>query len=115
MTTWKYNKKITLGFTSVEGRKAHESAYHDKNAFQDWYYDQVDVELADKNVPYVPYKLISDTVYEILVSDQAQVDSFVAMVSALGERLGAPIADYSATDVEYTTETIPSDYNTLPN
>ena len=113
MATWKYTKKLTLDYKSAKGRQAHESAYLDVNAYQDWYYEQIDAGLADGRGPYVPFKLVSDTVYEIIVTDQSQADSYVAMVDALGDRLGFPIAGYSVTDVDYTAETIPVDFTVM--
>ena len=110
MATWNYTKKIIVTHISVDGRVAHENAFADLNGPQDWYYDQIDAGLADPSRPFVPLMLVSDTVYELLVTDQAQADSFLATTYAAAEKIGYPL-NGTVIDVVYTSETIPWEFN----
>ena len=111
MATWNYTKKLIMDNKSMEGREAHEAAYTDKGAYQDWYFDQVDAGLADNRSTFAPYT-VTDAVYEFLMADQAQVDSYIAMAYAVAERIGYPLSA-TVVDVDYTTSTIPIDFTTL--
>ena len=84
---------------SVEGCKQHENAIF-FDIYQDWYFDQIEAGLADPNLAFQDIcKKISDTMYAILVVDQAQADSYIAMAYAIGDQIGYPL---SATVINYT-------------
>ncbi len=85
---------------SVEGREAHEHI----NSYQDWYFEQIEAGLADPNRVFVHFKLAADTVYEILVTDQTQADSYIAMAYAVADRIGDPLSA-TVVDVDYATDT----------
>ena len=100
MNDFIYTKKIIMDNKTPDGRAAHE-AYGE--TYLDWYFDQVEAGLADYNGSgFVSYEWVSDTVCEIIVTDQAQAESYIAMAIALGEKIGFPL---SATIVDYTAET----------
>ena len=84
---------------SVEGCTRHEDPFF-LNVYLDWYYDQIDSGLADPNLDFTDIcQKISDTEYSILVTDQTQADSYIAMVSAIGEQIGYPV---NTTVVDHT-------------
>jgi hypothetical protein len=107
MATWNYTKSVIMDNKSHEGREAHDDMWPDH---QDWYFEQVEAGLADPTMPIVLMKLASDTVYELLVTDQTQANSYIAMAYAIAERIGYPLSA-TVVDVDYTTDTIPSDFN----
>jgi len=109
MATWNYTKKIIMDNKSVEGREAHEHEFQDTNSYQDWYFEQIEAGLADPNRGFVHLKLAADTVYEILVTDQTQADSYIAMAYAVAERIGYPLSA-TVVDVDYATDTIPDNF-----
>ena len=96
MANFTYTKKIIIDNKTVAGVEEHMAA----TEYQDWLYDQHERGLADPSVIDVPLEMISDTVAEILVTDQAQADSYIAMATALGERIGYPLS--VTTVVDYT-------------
>lgn len=99
MTIWKHTKSIIISTTSVEGCTRHEDPLF-LDVYLDWHYDQIDSGLADPNLDFTDIcKKISDTAYEIFVTDQTQADSYIAMVSAIGEQIGYPV---KATVVDHT-------------
>ena len=101
-----------MDLKSADGRTAHENAFTDPGGPQDWYYSQIDAGLADPTRTFVPLMLVSNTVYENLVADQAQADSFLANQYAMAEKIGCPL-NGTVVDVEYTADTIPDDFNIL--
>jgi hypothetical protein len=109
MKTWHYTKNVVMDNKTIEGREALDNTFLDLGSFQDWYFKQVEAGLADSTMIFVPQKLASDTVYEHLVTDQTQADSFIAMAYAQAERIGRPLSGI-VVDVDYTTDTIPVDF-----
>ena len=99
MTIWKHNKKILIDCLSIEGCTHHENdIFYD--TYLDWYYEQVESGLANPNLYFTDIcEKISDTEYLILVTDQTQADSYIAMVSAIAEKIGYPV---KATVVDHT-------------
>jgi hypothetical protein len=99
MTTWKHTKKILMDHLSTEGCTQHENEiFYD--VYEDWHWDQIDSGLADPNLNFQDIcKKISDTMYAILVTDQAQADSYIAMAYAIGDQIGYPL---KATVVDHT-------------
>ena len=79
-----------------EGANAHINS---SDVYQDWHFDQVDAGLADGAILFNVYEWTSETVCEILATDQAQADSYIAMAYALADKIGYPL---SATVVDYT-------------
>lgn len=114
MNIWNYNKKLIVDNKSQECREAHENTFDDPNSYQDWYFEQVESGLADEKNWFAPYKLASNSVYEFLMTDQTQVDSFIALASAIADHINCPLS-YTVVDVEYTTDTIPDDFETGPS
>tara|TARA_R110000868_G_scaffold228194_1_gene481207 strand:- start:252 stop:590 length:339 start_codon:yes stop_codon:yes gene_type:complete len=110
MTTWNYTKKIVMDNKTAEGCLAHENAFNLTDGLQDWYFAQADAGLVDPTRLFLPSKKLSDTVYEILVTDQAQAESFLAATLAVAEKIGFPLSD-TIVDVDYTTDTIPDDFD----
>ena len=108
-TMWNYTKNVILDNKSIEDRVAMESVFFDANGPQDWYYDQVEAGLADPLSRFLPVYQSSDTVWEHLVTDQVQADSYIAMAYAVAERIGCPL-NGTVVDVDYTTDTIPDDF-----
>lgn len=96
MTDFTHTKKIIMDNKTLEGANAHT---YNGEVYQDWYHDQVYAGLADGTRQFSVYKWISDSVCEILVTDQAQADSYIAMAYALADKIGYPL---SATVVDYT-------------
>ena len=96
MTDFKYTKKIIMDNKTVEGANAH---INNLETYTDWYYDQVDAGLADDltDISRI-FEWVSDSVCEILLTDQAQVDSYIVMAYALADKIGYPL---SATVVDY--------------
>ena len=80
---------------TFEGANAHTN---NAGVYLDWYYDQVVAGLADTTKQFSIYEWTSDSVCEILVTDQAQADSYIAMAYALADEIGYPL---SATVVDY--------------
>jgi hypothetical protein len=95
MTGFTYTKKIIMDNKTAEGANEH---VNNGGIYQDWYFDQVVAGLADSTKQYSMYNWTSDTVCEILVTDQAQADSYIAMAYALADEIGYPL---SATVVDY--------------
>jgi|688.fasta_scaffold1779327_1 hypothetical protein len=95
MTDFTHTKKIIMDNNTPEGANAHTN---NGEVYLDWYFDQVDAGLADSTKQFCVYEWISDSVCEILVTDQAQADSFIAMAYALADKIGYPL---SATVVDY--------------
>jgi hypothetical protein len=94
MTTWKHTKKILFNCLSTEGSTQHEnySQNETSNVYADWYFNQVEAGLADPNLVFDDIcKKISDTEWSILVIDQAQADSYIAMAYAIGDEIGYPL------------------------
>ena len=94
MTTWKHTKKILFNCLSTEGSTQHEnySQNETSNVYADWYFNQVEAGLADPNLVFDDiWKKISDTEWSILVIDQAQADSYIAMAYAIGDEIGYPL------------------------
>ena len=97
---------------SHEGREAHDHTFQDINSYQDWYFEQIEAGLADETAFFPPLKLVSPSVYEFLVTDQTQADSYIAMAYETAIKIGYPLSA-TVVDVDYTTDTIPSDFTTL--
>jgi hypothetical protein len=113
MKTWNYTKKLIVDNKTEDGRWAHEAAYNDQGAYQDWYYDQVDAGLADDSMVFLPHVIPDrDTMYTFLMTDQDQVDSYIAMAYAVAERIGHPLS-HTVVDVDYTSDTIPIDFTIM--
>ncbi len=75
---------------TVEGATAHTD---NLQTYTDWYYDQVDAGLADGTMQFDQIcDWVSDSVCEIQLTDQAQVDSYVAMAYALADKIGFPLS-----------------------
>ena len=94
MTTWKHTKKLILNCLSTEGSTQHENYSQNEplNVYADWYFNQVQAGLADPNLVFDDIcKKISDTEWSILVIDQAQADSYIAMAYAIGDEIGYPL------------------------
>ena len=94
MTTWKHTKKILFDCLSTEGSTQHENYSQNEtlNVYADWYFNQVEAGLADPNLVFDDIcKKISDTEWSILVIDQAQADSYIAMAYAIGDEIGYPL------------------------
>ena len=84
---------------SVEGCIQHENAIF-LDTYQDWYFAQIEAGLADPDLAFQDIcKKISDTMYAILVVDQAQADSYIAVAYAIADQIGHPL---NATVVNYT-------------
>ena len=81
---------------TLEGANAHTN---NSDVYQDWYVDQANAGLANDTTIFNMYEWTSDTVCEIIVTDQAQADSFIAMAYALADKIGYPL---SATVIDYT-------------
>lgn len=94
---------------STEGRIALENAFNDKGGLEDWYYDQAEAGLADPFNSFLPTYQSSETVWEHLVTDQTQADSFMATALAQAERIGYPLSG-TIVDVDYTSDTIPDNF-----
>ena len=105
MTTWNYTKKITMDNLSLEGRLTHE----EEVGYVDWYFSQAEAGLADSTLSFTPVYLASDSVYEVLVTNQTQADSYIAMAYAIGEKIGYPL-NATVVDVNYTTDTLPDNF-----
>ena len=102
MTAWKHTKKLILNCLSIEGCTQHENYSQNEisNVYADWYFNQVAAGLADPNLAFDDVcKKISDTEYSILVIDQTQADSYIAMASAIGDEIGYP---FTSIVVDYT-------------
>jgi hypothetical protein len=105
MTTWTYTKKIIMDNQTQGGLEAHENA----TAYTDWYLAQGDAGLVDWAYRFLPHCLASPTVYEILVTNQVQADSYIAMAYAEAGKIGHPLSA-TVVDVNYTTDTIPDNF-----
>jgi len=81
---------------NADTRTGHEAQ---SPAYLDWYFEQVETGLADGIMDFCLYEWVSDSVCEIIVTDQVQAESFLAMATALGEKIGFPV---SGTIVDYT-------------
>ena len=92
-----YTKKIIMDSNTPGGASAHRD--NNSEVYLDWYLNQVDVGLADGTKQFCMHEWTSETVCEILVTDQAQADSYIAMAYALADKIGYPL---SATVVDYT-------------
>ncbi len=88
MKTWNYTKKLIVDNKTEEGANAH---LENSEQYEDWYYSQIDAGLADNTRFFTEYEWTSPSVCEILVTDQAQAESFIAMATALGEKIGFPV------------------------
>ena len=81
---------------SQEGANAH---IDNIEVYRAWYFDQVDAGLTDPARVFTLHEWTSTSVCEIIVTDQTQADSYIAMAYALGDKIGYPL---SATVVDYT-------------
>ena len=96
MSNFTYTKKLIMDNKDADTRTAHEAQV---DAYYDWYFEQVEAGLADNVLGFVLYEWVSDTICEITVTDQVQAESFFAMATALGEKIGFPV---TGTIVDYT-------------
>ena len=88
MAIFTYTKKLIADYLTVEGRAAHE---HQGEVYQDWYFDQIDNGLADDTIGYAPYEWVSDTVIEVLLTDQTQAESLLALCNTIAADVGFPV------------------------
>jgi len=95
---------------TAEGCLSLEDAFNAVGGLQDWYFAQADAGLADPSKSFSPSNKFSDTVWEHLVADQAQADSFLAAALAVAEKVGLPLSGVIV-DVDYTSDTIPADFD----
>ena len=110
MTTWNYTKKLVMDNKTAEGCLALEDAFNAVGGLQDWYFAQADAGLADPANSFSPSNKSSDTVWEHLLINQTQADSFLATALAMAEKMGLPLSG-TIVDVDYTTDTIPADFD----
>ena len=96
MSDFAYTKKLIMDNKNADTRAAHEAQ---AEVYFDWHFEQIEAGLADTAMAFVPYEWVSDTICEIIVTDQVQAESFFAMATALGEKIGFPV---SGTIVDYT-------------
>ena len=90
MANFTYTKKIIMDNKTPEGADAHTD---NRELYRDWYLDQVDAGLADGTKLFSEFfEWTSDSVAEILVTDQAQADSYIAMAYALADKMGYPLS-----------------------
>lgn len=99
MTNFKHTKKIICDCLSVEGCLAHDTEDF-VQTYTDWYYEQIETGRADPNLRWDDVCMkISDTEYSVLVTDQTQADSIIAMVQRTADNIGYPVKftvmDYS--------------------
>ena len=79
MTTWTYTKKLICEHANAENRQIWKDRSNSV-VYEDWYFDQVDANLADPNLLFLPESWSSnDLVCEILCADQAQADSLIKL------------------------------------
>ena len=95
MSEFIHTKKIIMDNSTPEGASAH---LDNSDVYIDWYLDQVDAGLADSTRQFCIHEWTYASVCEILVTDQAQADSYIAMAYALADKIGHPL---SATVVDY--------------
>jgi hypothetical protein len=95
MTNFTYTKKIIMDNKTPEGAFAHTN---NSETYTDWYYAQVVAGLADDTRSFTQHEWTSPCVCEILVTDQAQANSYIAMAYTLADKIGYPL---SATVVDY--------------
>ena len=94
-----YTKKIIMDNKTLEGATVH---IDNIEVYTDWYYDQVDAGLADGTKQFNDFcNWVSDSVCEIILTDQAQVDSYITMAYALADKIGCPLSATVATVVDY--------------
>lgn len=91
MSIWKYTKKIIALTECVACMQKHEDKKF-TNHYIDWYYDQVDLGLADGNINFWALnKKISEYEYHTLVTDQKQADSFLELVQTIAKQVNCDI------------------------
>lgn len=98
---WTYRKKLV----AVHKTQEEIAIFRHADEFVDWFYDQVAQGLADSARAWLPYRDtgIDGLTIEILVTDQAQADSYIAMGVATCEKLGYTVS-YSVEDVDLQRE-----------
>ena len=114
MSIWKYTKKLIMDNKSTEGAHDLFFAFGNVNGLQDWWFEQVEAGLADNSLEFCPFRFIPDFVFEVLVTDQVQADSFMARSLAVAENIGHPLSGIIV-DVDFTSETIPDDFRVPDN
>ena len=98
---WTYRKKLVCVQTTQE----EFDTLFGCGEWSDWFYDQVDQGLADSGRVWFPHQYTGEHGWttELLVTDQMQADSYIAMGVALGASRGCPIS-YSIEDVDIQLE-----------
>ena len=108
MANFRYTKKIILVDTSPTGHQDDVAPF-----IVDCFYDQVEQGLADSSHYFFPYCIEYHVEHgwtaELLVADQAQADSYIAVEVAVAEQIGYSFS-FTIVDVDYTTDTIPDNF-----
>ena len=100
MTTWTYTKKVICKHASIENRAAWNNQEW-ITAYEDWYYDQVDANLADPSIDVSGLETwsVDNLTCEILCADQAQVELLIGFINGWEQKLPAlsiTIVDHTA-------------------
>ena len=95
MSNFTYTKKVIMDNMTVEGAYKHNCYADDHKA---WYQHQCQAGLADPLLGFLPHEYVSNTVCHILVADQVQANSFIAMMYAQAKKIQCPL---SATVVDH--------------
>lgn len=105
MSTWNYTKQISIIHPSEDSVIAHEN----NTDWTDWFYNQVEAGLADSTLRFLPHAMASALEVHILCTNQAQVDSLLAVQKQVDQNVGFDVQT-TVSDVAYTDLTMPDNF-----